>query len=387
VKIDKGNPEHWLLLVRQGIYSLLAVLWRWLTPTPARPLVVLYGHQLSGNLKALYEEWQDNRADEFDCAFLSLDPAYGPQLAATGVNVLRCGVLTDMLRAGRASALVSDHGLHAMSPLLYLTGMCFVDVWHGIPFKGFTPATFRVHHRYREAWVSSPLLKTLYVDRFGFRADRVQALGYARVDKLFRGEPPEPSYRRQAAIDANTPLVLYAPTWKQEDSERDLFPFGESQEAFLARLSTMCRGHGALLVVRSHLNASISELDLDNVLYCPMSEFADAESLLQDTDILICDWSSISFDFLALARPAIFLDVEPPFANGFSLGPEYRFGHVATDMDDLCRALARALADPANYMSQMEERYREITAAVYGESVDGQSAARQWRRLSELLRR
>jgi CDP-glycerol glycerophosphotransferase (TagB/SpsB family) len=63
-------------------------------------------------------------------------------------------------------------------------------------------------------------------------------------------------------------------------------------------------------VIRSHLNARIREREFDNVLYCPMKTFPDTAGLLQETDLLACDWSSIAFDYLALHRPAIFVDAK-----------------------------------------------------------------------------
>src|SRR5690606_40302310 len=59
----------------------------------------------------------------------------------------------------------------------------FFDVWHGIPFKGFDADDFRVQHRYDECWVASPLLRDLYIQRFGFEPQRVVATGYARTDR------------------------------------------------------------------------------------------------------------------------------------------------------------------------------------------------------------
>jgi CDP-glycerol glycerophosphotransferase (TagB/SpsB family) len=387
MKIDKGNPRHWLILFRQGLYTLLAICARYLSAKPGKPIVALYGHQLSGNLKALYEEWRRAYTDEFDCYFLSLDPQYGQELRRQGINVLRCGSLTDMLRVGRSSAIITDHGLHAMSPLISLTNIVFIDVWHGIPFKGFIPDDFRVQHRYDEVWVSSPLLKEIYQNQFGFSADIVHSLGYARTDKLFLRQQPDPVLMDKAAIPPGNRVVLYAPTWQQDDSGRDLFPFGESQDSFIQRLSEVCHTHKATLVIRSHLNASINTKFLENVRYCSMKDFPDTEGLLMLTDVLICDWSSISFDFLALNRPAIFLDVEPPFKNGFSLGKEYRFGRVAENMSSLGAILENTLDDPPAYTAEQAPTHAAITREVYGDNTDGKAASRQLDRLIIRLRR
>jgi CDP-glycerol glycerophosphotransferase len=384
MKIDKRKPSHWFLLLRQGLYTLVAIGARYMTGKPGKPLVVLYGHQLSGNLKALYDEWRRAGSRGFEVFFLSLDPDYGRMLATQGVQVLRCGRLRDMLAAGRCSAMITDHGLHAMQPFIALTDIIFIDVWHGIPFKGFIPEDFRVQQRYDEVWVSSPLLKEIYQDKFGFNPGIVHDLGYARADPLFRGDPPDPTFRARAGIPAENRIVLYAPTWKQDDQGRELFPFNESQESFTRRLSEACARQGATLVIRSHLNARIGQRTFDNVSYCPMSTFPDAEGLLLQADILICDWSSIAFDYLALNRPTIFLDVEPPFKNGFSLGPEYRFGKIAGDMTALEEMLESSLENPDGYAEEQGKVHQEVSRLVYGANQDGLAASRQLDRLGAI---
>jgi CDP-glycerol glycerophosphotransferase len=386
MKINKRDPRHWLILFRQGLYTLFAVCGRYLGSKPEKPVVVLYGHQLSGNLKALHEEWKRNFTRELDCYFLTLDPGYHQILQAAGVNVLHCGKLTDMLLVGRCSAIITDHGLHAMRPLLGMTNIRFIDVWHGIPFKGFIPSDFLTQQRYDEIWVSSPLLQAIYVNDYGFEPDRVINMGYARADKLFRRAPPESSYRKQSSIPSGNKLVLYAPTWQQDHAGHELFPFGESQDSFISQLSEVCIAHAATLVVRSHLNAHISEQDYANVLYCSMKDFPDTENLLQETDVLICDWSSIAFDYLALDRPAIFLDVKSPYKNGLSLGKEYRFGEVVSNMEQLTGELQNILQDSSNYYQQHSAAHRDITSRVYGENNDGATAKRQLIRLVALCK-
>jgi len=385
MKIDKSDPRHWLLLLRQGLFTLLAICGRYLYPKLPKPVVVLYGHQLSGNLKALYEEWRRSYTYDFDCYFLSLDPRYSQVLKGEGVNVLMCGGLRDMLLVGRCSAIITDHGLHAMSPFVSMTNILFIDVWHGIPFKGFLPDDFRIQHRYDEVWVSSPLLKQIYQAKFGFSADIVYALGYARADKLFLRQSPDPLFREKASIPAGNKVVLYAPTWQQDNKGRELFPFGESQDSFIQMLSEVCRKHTATLVIRSHLNASISTKSFDNVRYCSMKEFPDTEDLLLQTGILICDWSSIAFDYLALDRPTIFLDVEPPFKNGFSLGKEYRFGDIVNDMSSLALYLDNILKNPATYTDRKSVDHMATTSSVYGDSTDGKAASKQLDRLLTLV--
>lgn len=385
MKINKRDPYHWLLLLQQGLYTLASIAARYLSGKPSKPVVILYGHQLSGNLKALYLEWQDHFQERFDCHFLSLDPLYSQQLRAEGICVLQCSRLRDMVLVGRSNAMITDHGLHAMQPYLSLTNIVFIDVWHGIPFKGFIPDDFRVQQRYDEVWVSSPLLKEIYQDKFGFRPEIVKDLGYARSDKLFLRQAPDPLLREKVSIPDGRKLVLYAPTWQQDDSGRNLFPFGESHDSFVRCLSETCERHNAVLIIRSHLNASIDTKCFENIRYCSMKEYPDAEALLLLSDVLICDWSSIAFDFLATNRPTIFLEVDSPFKNGFSLGREFRFGSVVTDMSTLGSALESILSDTQSYFAENEGKHRSICKLVYGDNTHGDVAKRQLEHLDSLL--
>ena len=368
MKVDTRNLRHWRLLFCQGLYTLLAILLRPFVSPPAKPLVLLYGHQFNGNLKALYDEWALHGPEDLQLAYLTLDPAQYATLRAKGITALGCFRWRDMRHLAGCSAMITDHGLHALVPLLHLTNIRFIDVWHGIPFKGFAPDDFRLQQRYDEVWVSSAFMKTLYADRFGFNPEKVHALGYARTDKLFQRPVPESSYRKQAGIPAEQKLVLYAPTWRQDDAGRELFPFGCEQAEFTEELAKTCADAGAILVIRSHLNAAINCHNHDYVRYCSQRDYSDTEDLLLGTDILICDWSSIAFDFLALDRPTLFLDVPAPFKHGLSLGPEYRFGCVISDMEALKVSLKKYLISPSSYFSKHATSHSLVTRKIYGNS-------------------
>jgi CDP-glycerol glycerophosphotransferase len=265
-----------------------------------------------------------------------------------------------------------------------LSNIKFIDVWHGIPFKGFDSADFRLQHHFDETWVTSPLLRETYIDKFGFSPDKTLTLGYARTDKLFNNRIPENNFRELVSIPQEYKIILYAPTWKQDEKERKLFPFGESEKAFISSLNNICEKNQAKLIIRSHLNASIDEEHFPNVFYCPQETFSNTEDLLLISDILICDWSSIAFDFLATGRPTIFLDVPPPFSKGFSLGKEYRFGEVVKTIDDLTHKLPQYLSTPEIYTKEHGDICEKVKGDVYGDNQDGRAVERQLTQLRKI---
>jgi CDP-glycerol glycerophosphotransferase len=117
----------------------------------------------------------------------------------------------------------------------------------------------------------------------------------------------------------------------------------------------------------------------------PHAKFPDTEEILLVSDILVCDWSSIAFDYLVLDRPTIFLDVEAPFAKGLSLDAGHRFGAVVSNMDALLERLERYLVEPECYTREFSAKCSEIKARVYDDYADGNATARCVARLGQHL--
>ncbi|TKA89030.1 CDP-glycerol--glycerophosphate glycerophosphotransferase [Guyparkeria sp. SB14A] len=375
MKINRRNPWHWVMLGVFGANVALALLLRpFLRRDPRR--VLLYGHKLNGNLLALYLEAEKSDVG-VELEFLTMDLAYHRSLRREGIRVLWAGSPRAAWRLGRADAIVTDHGLHVMAPLPRFTKIRFYDVWHGIPFKGFDADDFRTQHRYRETWVTSPFIKRLYVEKFGFREDQVVVTGYARTDRLVNATQSPAEVREELGLPPDRKLILFAPTWKQDAEGRSVFPFGMDEAAFMGRLSSFAEREGCSILLRPHLNTPLDpSAEYPHVHVLSSRTYPDAEEILLASDVLVCDWSSIAFDFLLLDRPTLFLDVGPPFRKGFSLGPEFRFDRVVRGADELEAALEQAVVNPVEALSEQALQRDEIKKMLYGPYADGQSARR-----------
>lgn len=372
MKIDKKNLLHWSYLLLSGLNVGVALLCRPFFRKRKRKRVILYGHKLGGNLLAIYRHLRETSPHDIEVAFLSLDPAYHRELSASGESCLLATSPRSIPWLATADAVISDHGLHALLPMLFLSDMKFFDVWHGIPFKGFDADDFRVQHRYDEVWVASPSQRALYIERFGFDPEIVHATGYARTDRLVRRAEGDADIKRHLGLDptSNDKLVLFAPTWQQDADNRSLFPFGIDEQTFLRALSQLGQRVGATFLVRAHLNSgAVADHDFERIVHLPFARYPDTEAILLVSDILICDWSSIAFDYLLLDRPTIFLDVEAPFAKGLSLDASHRFGAIAGNMDEFLRLLERYLFEPERYLQEFAGKCARIEARVYADAA------------------
>jgi CDP-glycerol glycerophosphotransferase (TagB/SpsB family) len=383
MKLDKLQPLHWLYLLMFSINTLLAMLARLLwRGRDRRNIAILYGHKLNGNLKAILD-YSNDANPRVQLYFLTMDPMYYRQLRRQGQPVLLALNPFDMLKLVFAYAIISDHGLHILILLLKYTDLRFIDVWHGIPFKGFDGDDFRVQHQYDEIWLPSETLRRLYSGRFGFAAHKLVVTGYARTDPLVRGGADLSAIKdRLGIVQKDLKIILFAPTWQQDDKRRNIFPFGIEEDAFLRQLDRFCQRHGACCILRKHLNTQArSGKSYGRIIHQSYADFPDAEAVLQISDILICDWSSIAFDYLLLNRPTIFLDVPAPFKKGLSLDACYRFGEIVADIKPLFAALDRYLQQPHDYLREHGASQQNIRRALYDDMADGHAAERCYNRL------
>lgn len=378
MKVDKRRPLHWLYLVAFFANSAMGLIFSLLLRR--RRLVVLYGHKLNGNLLALHRYLQSHPELGIRPVFLTMDWGYCRELRNQGVSTCWAVSPCCALLLARADALISDHGLHSLEPLIVpyrKLGVRFFDVWHGIPFKGFDSADFRLQHRYDEVWVASELHRRLYVECYGFDADKVIVTGYARTDKLVAPAETREQLCSRLGLPPQDRFILFAPTWAQDTKGRSIYPFGHQEAEFLEVLSLLARRCDATVLVRTHINSGNgSGRECQNIRRLPGSTYPDVESILLVSDLLICDWSSIAFDYLLLSRPTLFLDVPAPFRKGFSLGPEYRFGAVVNSISDLAEQVEAAMQYPDRYWLKYQARHDEIGSQVWGDWADARSSER-----------
>ena len=387
MKIDTKKPIHWVYLVVFFLNSFAAAILRPFVWRNSGGLVLLYGHKLNSNLKGIYDFSRNNRHADLTLYFLTMDPVYFRELRAAGENALLALNPLNIIKMARCSVIVSDHGLHALEVLLKFSNIRFADVWHGIPFKGFDADDFRTQHQYSEIWLTSTLLKEMYATRFGFNKGLLHATGYARTDALINKSADCETVRKRLGIaGSRDKVILFAPTWKQDEHNRNIYPFNTSAEAFFGVLEQLCDKLSVACVFRTHLNTPAGvDGGYNNIFYAPHSTFPDTEEILLACDVLVCDWSSIAFDYLLLDRPTVFLDVEAPFKKGFSLDESYRFGEVVGNLDEMISALELYIKYPETYWSAHGDRCDTIKNALFNSNADGHAAERCYARLERLV--
>lgn len=381
MKVDRNNPRHWIILFTSAILLIFALPWR-LIPNRKKKIVILYGHKLNGNLLPFYE-LNDKKLEFF---YMSLDREYLESLHGRP-RILNGIKYKDLIMLARADVMITDHGLHHFAMLKKLTACRFIDVWHGIPYKGFGLKNFPSIRDYDQVWVSSESMKKMYVEKFGFDEKIVQPVGYARVERLMNldNTTSQEMIRKKYGLEKKK-TILIAPTWKQDDNGRSIIPFGLELREFIDTIAGADRD--LQVIFRAHLNVKdMKEIEdvAPNIKIMPYAQYPVGEDFLAITDVLISDWSSIVFDFMPLNRPVIYLGVPAPFKQGFSLGPEYRFGEVVSDKNQLANAVRYAATDPRSYQKQYDEVINKTYQVAYGNTLDGSVIRRSLENIYNLL--
>lgn len=387
MKINKRNPVHWKFLVTSSVYVFIAMALRPFRTRTKRKRLIMYGHQINGNLKAFYD-YCKTKQDEVEVYFLAApEDLEKARKEIDPIKVLDMLSLRDMIKVGRSDAVLTSHGTHTLRFFLIFKSLKFINVWHGVGWKGHDPKEFKFLKRYCESWVTSRRFRDIYIQKFRINKDRIFVTGYGRVDALVSNSYSVMDLKKKYQIkDSFKKIILLAPTWEQDSIGRNIIPFGVDEECFIGKLNSLAKEFNALVVFRTHMHSTnaVQQRSLSNIKFLPYKDFPQTEEILYLSDILVSDWSSIVMDYLPLSRPTIFLDVEPPF-NYLSLNDKYRYGEKVANMEELVEAIDKYLKDPKVFNNKFDKIMVEAKQVVYDNTLDGKSTERYYSRLMEIL--
>jgi CDP-glycerol glycerophosphotransferase len=166
------------------------------------------------------------------------------------------------------------------------------------------------------------------------------------------------------ADDVTTALLLYAPTWRDDEVLTETtsdVPFALDLRAFAS-----VRGPGQVLLARAHSMATGRSRLVEASGAYDVSYYPDVRDPYAAADVLVTDYSSVIFDFAITGRPILFyaydLDRFQDSIRGFyfDLVPEAP-GPVVRTQDELFDALGDLPAVTAQYADHYAKFRRTYT--------------------------
>ncbi|HEY0890639.1 MAG TPA: CDP-glycerol glycerophosphotransferase family protein [Nocardioides sp.] len=270
-------------------------------------------------------------------------------------------------------------------------GTTYVQTWHGTPLK-------RIHRDV--LWAPEGRLDRLDGDvakwdlllspnavstprlRQAFRYDgEVLETGYPRNDLLSdpRSRDVAARLRAELGIPAGVTVILYAPTWRDDE----VFADGDPEVPVMLDLVELSRrlSFEHVLLVRAH-NMVTGRSRIPNAPSVrDVSLYPDVRDLYCLADVLVTDYSSVMFDFAITGRPILYyaydLDRFRDSVRGFyfDLLPEAPGPVVSTTAD-----LAAALGDLETHEKAYADRYATFRE-TYTSAEDGHATDRVLARL------
>ncbi|MCA0252729.1 MAG: CDP-glycerol glycerophosphotransferase family protein [Actinobacteria bacterium] len=265
--------------------------------------------------------------------------------------------------------IVSRHYLHG-------PGVTYVQCWHGIALKaiGFhdnkggyvgNRAQLRRTRRDVRKWdyLVSPCPAITPIVRSAFEYDgKVLEIGMPRNDILSRDTDNaiRSRVRAELGLVEDAPVMLYAPTWRDDDRDdqgrltQSVVP---DWEAILSAIP------GLQILFRTHKNVIAQAPDLPGLK--DVSSYPDVAELYLAADVLLSDYSSTIIDFAVTGRPIVCYapDLEH-YRNDLRAMyfdyEEWAPGPIVTQTDDLIDCLRDLPAVAAAYSAQYDGFVRKF---------------------------
>lgn len=276
-------------------------------------------------------------------------------------------------------------------------GQTYVNTWHGTPLKhmgydvpGGGPDTRNIVRNFVAAdfllSANEFMTKKMYLGGYKleniFRG-RIIEEGYPRIDHQFAAEEDSQEVRRRMQSSGITlddrRIILYAPTWKGESFYRPLND-AIALRRVVEQLENKIDNSKYRILLKTH-QVVFQEMAVMPELsgYLVPNEIP-TNMVLGATDVLVTDYSSLFFDFLASGKPILFHlpDLEQYSAGrGLYLSTDELPGPVSNDVSALAENV-NSLGEPGQEVFAEEvlsRRYESVRQQFCGRE-DGQAAAR-----------
>lgn len=255
-----------------------------------------------------------------------------------------------------------------------------LQTWHGSTLKRLArdrpDASFRARiasRREGRRWsallaqneFSARNLRSAYAYRGPIWVD-----GYPRNDLLVTSSPHDPSsnaiYER-LGIDPALKVVLWAPTWRED--RRAMVDYLD-----LAQLSDLL-GQEWIILARGHVSTLGTGTSRSGPGILDVTTYPDISDILQITDVLVTDYSSVMFDWIVTGRPIVFCVPDLAhyayvlrgfYADLLSEAP----GPVVHTTSEVAHAIATSADYAREYAEQLESWQDRFTADDDGRAAE-----------------
>jgi hypothetical protein len=239
-----------------------------------------------------------------------------------------------------------------------------IQIFHGVSFKGrmYSPAILK----FTDLFLVGDDMRRRYIEKGLFEKDSpsLHRIGMPKLDAFFDGSLDRESTLVDMGVDPARPVILYAPTWRPESS---LYGTG------LEFIRNCAKQDRFTLIIKLHdwtlepatnpidWRTAGPELESEHVRFSTCSNIV---SLLNASDVLISDASSVANEYLLLDRPIIWLDA-PDLLDKYNDtihldGWGRKTGRIVEDEGACMEACLDALRNPVDFSRIRQKAAKDI---------------------------
>jgi len=281
--------------------------------------IILYesyhGGSFSCNPYAMFQTiYNDERFDSYRHVWVINDKNQIPEMLKHDSNIVFIKRNCDLYMRYLAKAKYLINNVSFPEYFIRKEGQLYLNTWHGTPIKtlgkDIKDDFFAHKNATRNFLQASHLISPnsfttkILTDNFDINdiyTGIVAQTGYPRQDLTLNASVErKEEIKNKLGIKNNKPVVLYAPTWRGTlaGSKFDI-------EKLIIDIK-LFKNLDINFVFRGHHMAEKLLADVVEIKDVVVSSSIDTNSLLSIVDILITDYSSISFDYMAVGKPIIY---------------------------------------------------------------------------------
>jgi CDP-glycerol glycerophosphotransferase len=349
------------------------------------------GRQFSDSPRAVYEQLVRRGTDLKHLWVVQDGQAEVPE----GAEKLRCWSREWYEALGESRYVVfNSHIPHWMRRR---EGQVIVQTWHGTPLKRIAHDIDSVQFADRQylakvaeetpnwSFLVSPNRFSTPIMKRAFAYDgEILESGYPRNDLLRAPDREERAerVRRAIGLPAGKRVVLYAPTWRDDQFYRAGNYKFDMRIDLAEAAATLGDDH--VLLVRKHSNIVDSVPGAGNGFVWDVSHHPEIGELFLIADVLITDYSSLMFDFANTGRPMLFFTYDLEHYRDRLRGFYFDFeekapGPLIHTSDELIAALRHIDSTAERYATAYQE-FQEL----FCDLDDGHAADRVIDRMLQL---
>ncbi|NMA83315.1 MAG: hypothetical protein GX962_05565, partial [Epulopiscium sp.] len=327
------------------------------------------GQSVTGNSLALFEEiHNDSRFKEYRFIWSSIEPKKERKALSQyrNVKLVKKGTVAYVKYLARAKYLITDttfpHYFNKREEQSYIMA------WHGTPYKTIGKDVKSSNYDSHKNVMKNILHTDYFISPSKYTTDtilnsqtskdlfsgEVLELGMPRVDLTYNVNAEELKMKMNIPLEKK--VVLYAPTWN--DYSQDINQ-SVSELVRDAEQLQMLLGNDYLVALKVHYYEYQAISNMNTECYL-VDNSIDTNKVLQVSDYLITDYSSVFFDYLGLKRPIYFYFKnydEYSTKRGLYLEKDELPGPTCSTIDKLAELISESIGVLEDKYFPMIERF------------------------------